>query len=66
MCLENDYLIKRKKFLIESKRVATEANEMDYLEFEEANSPGKASAKKDASGRGVKPDFEQKPFSLEP
>ena len=38
---------------------------MDYLEFEEANSPIKASAKKDVSSRGMQPGIEQKPFSLE-
>jgi len=51
--------------LAESKKVATEANEMDYLEFEEANSPIKASAKKDASSRGMQSGADQKPFSLE-
>ncbi len=43
ICLETEYQQSRKKFLAVSKKVAKEANEADMFDFEEANSPIKAS-----------------------
>jgi hypothetical protein len=42
--LENEYKATRKTFLSVSKKTAKEANEMDYFDIEEANSPTKKSS----------------------